>query len=123
MTRRATFIARLQARANQTVTAKKVTVNSRGEISSTDETISLTNCRIEDGPKLVTDSTGREVVSMYRVHSMENNNLWLGRNASSQEWRFTLPTSYYPTAQPDVPAKSLDRHSDDIGVLFEEIYL
>jgi hypothetical protein len=119
-----TMQTRLQARANTTVIAHFGTVDSRGKFTEIPaSTVNLTNCRIEEGAKLISDITGREVVSMFQIHSMEHVGLWPGRNSDNEAWRFTLPSAQHPTAETQMEAKNVIKHWDDTEVLFEEIQL
>lgn len=72
-------------------------------------------CRIEGGPTIVRDQTGREVVSLVQIYIGSFNNLTVNTHT------FTLPSRFSP--RDNLRAIRIDQEFDDVGASYETVYL
>ncbi len=116
------FLDDLAELASATVIASKGTADGRGDFT-VDSTLDLTLCHIEGENRRVVNFGGTVVVSTYQIFSLENNNLWAGRDSNNEEWRFTLPVADHPNTPTLLVPANIVPYRDEVGRLCEEIQL
>lgn len=108
------FIDDLADLFSDTVTATPGALDEFGTFIPSGAVLNLL-CRIEGEQRLVRDPSGQEVTSSVQVIVAGYNDLTV------EGFRYTLPTRYNPRLE--LRALAIDKVSDELGELYEEVLL